>query len=184
MIIIIIIIIIERQQELRSDVNNDFFYLCKIWGFHTRVADTCTLLGYDTTQMDNRISKFPANTVSLSSRMVQIPNRRYFASFRLLKTGKGLFFEKSRSNYPKMQYHIPEQWNPSIPLLLEMGTWSPLCTYKTCSLHSYQYHVMRETSLRWKWKNLDGVQQSCWYRCKHERFVIDSQQSTTVKHKV
>jgi len=142
--IIIIIIIIKCQQELRSDANDEFFfYLCTIWGFHTSMADSCTLLGYDTTQMDNRISKFPANTASLSSLRVEIPNRRYFTSFRILKTGKGPFFEKSRSNYPKIQYHIPEQRNPSIPLLLEMGTWSPLCTYKTCSLHSYQYHVMR-----------------------------------------
>ena len=43
---------------------------------------------------------------------------------------------------------------------------------------------MQENPLRRKWKNLGGVQQSCRYRCKHERFVTDFQQITTVKHKV
>lgn len=113
-----------------------FFHLCEIWGFHSRVADSCTLLWYDTTQVDNRISKFPANTMPFSSRRVEIPNMRYFLSFRLLKTRKGRFFETSRSNYPKIKHYIPEERNPSILLLLQMGTWIPLSTYKTCSLHS------------------------------------------------
>jgi hypothetical protein len=151
----------KRQQELCSDANekNIFFYLCEIWGFQSRVADSCTRLRYGTIQMDNRISKFPANTMLLSSRRVEIPNRRRYMSFRLLKTRKGRFFETLRSNYPKIQHHIPEERNPSIPLLIQMGTWSPLCAYKTCTLHSYLYQGMQEISLRWKRKNLGGVQQ-------------------------
>lgn len=161
-----------------------FFYLCEIWGFHSRVADSCTLCdmilykwtiayrSFQLTQCPYRPwgSKFPTGDVL-----------RHFAYWR---QGKGRFFETSRSNYPKMHHHIPEERNHSILLLLKMGTWSPLCTCKTCPLHSYQYHVMQENSLPWKWMNLGGVQQRYWHRCKHERFVIDSQQSTNVKHKV
>lgn len=88
----------KRRQELRSDSGDEnVFHLCEIWGFHRRVADSYTLLGYDTTQKDNRIWKFPANTLSLSSRRVHIPNKIHFTSFYLLKTRKGRFFETSRN---------------------------------------------------------------------------------------
>jgi hypothetical protein len=148
-----IIIRRKRQQELCSVANEE------IWGFYSRVADSCTHLRYGAIQMDNRISKFPANTMLLSFRRVKIPNRRRYTSFRLLKARKRRFFETSRSNYPKIQHRIPEERNLSIPLLLQMGMWSSLCSYKSFILHSYLYHGMQETSLRWKWKNLGGVQQ-------------------------
>jgi hypothetical protein len=161
-----------------------FFFICARFEVFTAGLPTVALfwdmtphkwtIGYRSFQLTQcpyrpGRSKFPTEDVL-----------RHFAYWR---QGKGRFFETSRSNYPKMQHHTPEEWNPTIPLMLEMGTWIPLCTCKTCSLHSYQYHVSQENSLRWKWKNLDGVQQSCWYSCKHEWFVIDSQQSTTAKHK-
>jgi hypothetical protein len=115
--------------------------------------------------LHNRIRKFPANTWSLSSWRVEIPNRRLLRHFIYWRRGKNAS-SKRRDPITQRCSIISQKNEPSISLLLKMGSWSPLCTYKTCSLQSYHYHGMLEASLLWKWNNLGGVQQSCWYRCK------------------
>lgn len=177
----------KHQQELRSDANEEnifFFIYARFEVFRAgwpTVALVCVMVLY---KMDNRVSKFPANTMLLSSRRVEIPNRRRYTSFRLLKTRKGRFFETLRLNYPKRSSIITQK--KEILLFPYSYKWArevlsvpirPVLCIRTYIMECKKFPCVGRGRI---WMAFS----SYWYRCKHERFVIHLQQSTTLKQKV
>jgi len=177
----------KRQQELRSDANERIFFFFIYARFEVfragwpTVALVCVMVLY---KMDNRVSKFPANTMLLSSRRVEIPNRRRYTSFRLLKTRKGRFFETLRLNYPERSSIITQK--KEILLFPYSYKWArevlsvpirPVLCIRTYIMECKKFPCVGRGRI---WMAFS----SYWYRCKHERFVIHLQQSTTLKQKV